>query len=72
MQAKERLYLTKDGKGLVAEGDPKGASLYAAPGDEIPESAVKMFGLVDGGLKERRGGRVCRVSSGPEANGPRP
>jgi len=52
MQAKERLYLTKDGKALVAEGDPKGASLYAAPGDDIPESAVKMFGLVDGTVKK--------------------
>lgn len=51
MKAKVRLYLTANGKALVDEGDPKGASLYAAPGDEIPESAVELFGLVDGGLK---------------------
>ncbi len=50
MFAKERLYLTADGQALVAEGDPRGASLYAAPGDEIPQSAAEKFGLVDGDL----------------------
>ncbi|MBW8638990.1 hypothetical protein K1W69_17470 [Hoeflea sp. WL0058] len=48
MQAAERLYITADKKRLVAEGDPAGAFLYAAPGDEIPDSAVDKFGLVDG------------------------
>ncbi|MBA5777470.1 hypothetical protein H2509_13510 [Stappia sp. F7233] len=68
MQAKERLYLTKDKSKLVGEGDLRAAFLYAAPGDEIPASAVERFGLVDGSLakggkkqsapaedKERRG-----------------
>lgn len=50
MQAKERLYLTTDRKELVREGDPAAATLYAGPGDEIPESAVQLFGLVDGTL----------------------
>lgn len=48
MYAKERLYLTADQSKLVREGDGEGATLYAAPGDEIPDSAVARFGLVDG------------------------
>jgi len=51
MQAKERLYLTGDRKALVGEGDKRAASLYAVPGDEIPQSAAERFGLVDGRLK---------------------
>lgn len=52
MQATERLYLTENRKQLVREGDSRGAFLYAAPGDEIPDSAVEMFGLVDGTLPQ--------------------
>ncbi|PAL20214.1 hypothetical protein [Sphingopyxis sp. GW247-27LB] len=48
MIAKERLYLTADSKRLVREGDRAAASLYAAKGDEIPDSAVQRFGLKDG------------------------
>ena len=40
---------------LVAEGDPRAAFLYAAVGDEIPQSAVEKFGLVDGKLPENDG-----------------
>lgn len=54
MQAKERLFFTADRKRVVAEGDQKAAFLYAAPGDEIPESAAEKFGLVDGRLKGRK------------------
>ena len=50
MQATERLFLTADRKSLVSEGHVDAAFLYAAPGDEIPEAAVKQFALVDGGL----------------------
>lgn len=59
MEAKERLYITADKKRLVAEGDPAGAFLYAAPGDTVPESAAAMFGLVEGRLaaEEKRGGK---------------
>lgn len=65
MKAMERLFITADKTRLVAEGDPAGAKLYAAPGDEIPESAVALFGIVDGkaprpskdkGGKQRDGG----------------
>lgn len=42
--AKERLYLTADGERLVREGDPEGATLYCAPGDGVPTSAVEKFG----------------------------
>ena len=50
MYAKERLYLTADRKALVPEGDKRAASLYAAVGHEIPDSAAALFGLVDGKL----------------------
>ncbi len=50
MIAKQRLYLTADKKTAVAEGDKRAAFLYAVPGDEIPDSAAKQFGLIDGGL----------------------
>ncbi|MEP4423000.1 MAG: hypothetical protein ABJ354_16275, partial [Nitratireductor sp.] len=50
MQAQERLFLTADKKRLVAAGDKRAAFLYAAPGDEIPNSAAEMFGLKDGRL----------------------
>lgn len=54
MRAQERLYLTADKKKLVGEGDPKAAFLYAAEGDEIPDSAAAMFGLADGRLKAKK------------------
>lgn len=57
MQATERLYLTADKSRVVAEGDPAGASLWAAPGDEIPDDDAARFGVVDGAApKTRRGG----------------
>ncbi|ALJ14261.1 hypothetical protein [Sphingopyxis macrogoltabida] len=52
MIAKERLLLTADKSRLVADGDPEGATLYCTPGTEIPDSAAKLFGLVDGRLGE--------------------
>lgn len=55
MIAAERLYLTGDAKRLVREGDPDGASLYVAAGDEIPPSSVERFGLVDGTLPAKGG-----------------
>lgn len=53
MIAAERLYLTADKARLVREGDKDGATLYAAPGDEIPASAVERFKLVDGTIAEK-------------------
>lgn len=47
---KQRLFLSVCGTLLVTEDNPDAASLYAIPGDEIPESAVEKFGLVDGAL----------------------
>lgn len=66
MQATERLYLTKDGKKLVREGDPKGATLYAAPGDTIPQSAVEMFGLAGGTIKGKAGAKEDKGGSDKE------
>lgn len=50
MNAKQRLYLTADRQALVTEGDDRAATLYCNVGDEIPDSAAELFGLVDGGL----------------------
>jgi hypothetical protein len=52
MKCTQRLYLTKDRKKLVGESGKGAASLYAVPGDEIPQSAAEMFGLVGGHLKD--------------------
>lgn len=62
MKCTQRLYLTADRKKVVAEGHKAAASLYAVPGDEIPQSAADLFDLVDGHLKgfdpekEQKGG----------------
>ncbi|MEP9402043.1 hypothetical protein [Sphingomonas sp. VNH70] len=52
MFAKQRLFLTSDKARLVLEDDPAAATLYAIPGDEVPDSAAALFGLVDGELRE--------------------
>lgn len=52
MIAKERLFLNASRDALFPENHAKAAFLYAAAGDEIPETAAEMFGLVDGGLPE--------------------
>lgn len=48
MIAKMRMFLSASAAFLVPEGHPDGATLYAAPGDEIPADAVDRFNLVDG------------------------
>ena len=50
MFAKARLFLNAEKSKLVHEGSEEAAFLYAIPGDEIPDSAAEMFGLVDGDL----------------------
>lgn len=50
MFAKERLFLNAARSALLSEGHPEAATLYAAPGDEIPDSIAEAFGLVDGCL----------------------
>ncbi|MFZ5747895.1 MAG: hypothetical protein ACOY45_09605 [Pseudomonadota bacterium] len=52
MKAMERLYLTADRRALVRQGDPAAATLYAIPGDTIPESTAERFGLVAGRLPD--------------------
>lgn len=49
-KAKERLYFTAARDALVRGSDDRAATLYAAIGDEIPDSASEQFGLVDGAL----------------------
>lgn len=52
MKAAQRLFLTANRAALVAEGSPDAAFLYAAIGDEIPDAAHSLFGLVEGALPE--------------------
>ena len=51
MYAQERIYLTADKTMAVAAGDSQAAFLYATPGDEIPQSAADVLGIVDGKVK---------------------
>lgn len=55
MKCTQRLYLTADREKVVGEGDASAATLYAVPGDEIPDSAAEKFGLVDGALPAKGG-----------------
>jgi len=68
MEARERLYMTRERDRVVRQGDPAAASLYAAVGDEIPASAAERFGIVEGRLagKAAAGGRT-RVLAGTSA-----
>lgn len=66
MKATERLFFNADKSKVVAEGDPDAAFLYAAPGDEIPDSACEKFGLADGGIAGRKRGKR---TSDKEASG---
>lgn len=50
MQATRHIYLTADRTRVVLEGDPAGAFLYAAPGDEIPDEAAKRLRIGPDGL----------------------
>jgi len=73
MRAAERLYLTADKDSIVGEGSPLAAFLYAAPGDEIPQSAAERFGIVDGRApaapKQRRHGEdKSRADGGNKIN----
>jgi predicted flap endonuclease-1-like 5' DNA nuclease len=57
MIATERLLLTADKSRLVRDGDPEGKTLYCTPGTEIPDSAARLFGLVDGTIGKTKGGK---------------
>ncbi|MBN9333868.1 hypothetical protein [Devosia sp.] len=52
MFARERLFLNAERNALYPDGHQLAAFLYAAVGDEIPDSAAEKFGLVDGELKK--------------------
>ncbi len=58
MQAQERLYLTEKKDKLVGEGDKRASTLYAVPGDEIPDSAAEKFGLKEGKLPSNKEAKV--------------
>lgn len=66
MIATERLLLTADKSRLVRDGDPEGKTLYCTPGTEIPDSAVKLFGLVDGTIAAKaKGGKATGGKEAP-------
>lgn len=67
MIAKQRLYLTDNRDALVAEGDERGATLYAAPGDEIPDDAAERFGLVDGDLPKEKPLTTAQIKKAEKA-----
>lgn len=72
MFAKARLYHNADKSKLVHEGNEEAAFLYATPGDEIPESAAEMYGLVNGDLpkpKAAKSGDGNKAGSGDADKG---
>jgi len=69
MKATERIYLNSEKTKAVPEGDPDGAWLWAAPGDDIPDEAAEKFGLVDGGFKKRRAAKGKNVHDPRAGNG---
>ncbi len=67
MYATERIYLTGDKKRVVPEGDPKAAFLFASPGDEIRDDAVKQFKLKVGEqVSETAPGRATPEPAKPD------
>ena len=46
MRATQRLYLTWDRTRLVPEADPNGRVLFCKPGDEVPDSEARKYGLL--------------------------
>ena len=47
MIVKERLYFTADRKRVVNENMREGRFLFAKPGDDIPDSIAKQYGLIE-------------------------
>jgi len=47
MIIRERLYLTVDRKRVVNENEREGRFLFAKPGDDIPDSIAKQYGLIE-------------------------
>lgn len=68
MKATQRLFWNSDKTRLVPDGHKQAAFLYAAEGDEIPQSMVERFGLVGGGLADRVSG-ARRQGSGKQGSG---
>jgi hypothetical protein len=53
--AKQRLFHNLDKSALVPEGHEDVGFLYAGVGDEIPDSACELYGLIDGELADADG-----------------
>ena len=63
--AKARLFHTADKSKLVHEDNDEASFLYANTGDEIPDSASELYGLVDGDLK----GAASKTKKGTKLDG---
>ena len=63
--AKVRLFHTADKSKLVHDDNDEAAFLYANTGDEIPDSACELYGLVDGDLK----GAASKTKKGTKVDG---
>lgn len=62
MLAEERLWRTRDGEGLVRDGDPKAAFLAYAAGDEIAKADE---GKVPGGESKAKTAPANKARSKP-------
>jgi len=49
----KRYWLTADKGKLVADGDPHAAFLFGSPGDEIPLTEARRFGLAKAKAKAK-------------------
>lgn len=67
VEARERLYLTGDGKTVVKEGDSRAAFLFACVGQAIPSATAKAFGLVSEPKQEVLGVEPETRSTRPKA-----
>lgn len=65
--AKKRLFQTEDRSKLVHEDHPEARFLYAAEGDEIPDSACERYGIEDGDLTDAKPA-TAKKSGKPAAN----
>lgn len=52
MKLKEKIWIDKDMKIAVKDGDPRGKYVLGHPGQEIEDHILKRFGIVDGRVKE--------------------
>ena len=79
MKCIDRMFLNAACSAVFPEGHADAATLYAAPGDEIPDEAAARFGIVDGrcpddkkrgkaAAKEAKEAKAANKDAGDDAN----